>query len=150
LKTQGYVFAGRKGPYLLFEAADPNGAVPFKILAASDGRPVYSDATTGGGFQSIDIAGGALHLRYTRGFNGRCSILKDGQACWTKMAQEGRFPPTLVQASPPMEACASIYQTTKTPADDPNIISYNVDILVDGSGRTQLKSVGAPECAPLP
>jgi hypothetical protein len=149
LNTQDYVFAGRKGPYLLFEAADPNGAVPFKILAASDGQPIYSDATTGGGFQSVEIEGGPLHLRYTLGYNGRCSILKEGQACWTKMAREGRFPPTLAQAPPPVEACAPIYQTTRTPADDPNIISYDVDILVDGSGRTQLKSVGAPGCAPL-
>ena len=35
LKTADFSFVGRKGPYLFFEATDPNGAIPVMVVEAA-------------------------------------------------------------------------------------------------------------------
>ena len=98
LKTANYALVGRKGPFLFFEAVDPLGAVGFLILTATTGRVIYNNGVSAEydcSLQSAALEDGALHIRFTRVFNGSCSIAKDGAKCWARMAREGKIPRSL-------------------------------------------------------
>ena len=150
LKTEEFALLGRKGPYLVFDAADPHGAVEFSVLDAGSGRILFSDGKNSDGLRSVSLDGGALRLRYTRAVNASCSIVKDGAGCWSKVAQEAGFPPALGQSPPPVEACAAAYRKGKVPADDPSMVTYAVDVRLDTSGKVEVSARGAPGCEPLP
>ena len=146
LKTKYYGLLGRKGPFLFFAEADPNGAVGFLILTATTGRVIYNDGVSAEydcALQSAALEDGALHIRFTRVFNGSCSIAKDGAKCWARMAQEGKIPRSLAQSPPPVPACAAAYRKQQLPPDDPDpsIIYYDVDMTVDPSaGRRSMRA----------
>jgi hypothetical protein len=163
LQTANYALVGRKGPFLFFGAADPQGAVEFLILTATTGQVIHNDGMYAGytsdngkvidcTLQSVALEEGALHIRFTRAFNGSCSIAKDGAKCWARMAREGKIPHSLAQAPPPVHACAVAYRKQQLPADDPDPseIYYDVDLTVDPSGRTQVNARGAVGCLPVP
>lgn len=151
LKTAYFSLVGRKGRFLVFSATNPNGAAPFVIMDAGSGRLIYSDGTMGEGFRSAALEGdGALRLRFTRGVNGSCSIIKDA-ACWARMAREGKIPRAVAQSPPPVQACVAGYgKDNTTPADDPSIVAYDVDMTLDRTGRVQVNARGAVECYPMP
>jgi hypothetical protein len=150
LKTEDFSLTGRKGRFLVFGATDPNGAVAFMVIDAASGRVLYTDAELTDGLRSVTLENGGLHLRFKRAFNGSCSILKDGAACWAKMAADGNIPHTLAQTPPPVQACAAAYRKGKVPADDPSLISYDVDMALDASGTANVTPRGAVGCAPMP
>ena len=152
LKTGGYYLIGKKGPYLAFGAADPNGAEDFKIIDAATGRQIFADSRRPTGFQSAAVENGAYRVRYTRAVNGPCSIVKDGSACWAKMVRTGAIPRELALSPPSVQICAAEYRKEKVPApaDDPSIIFYDVDITLDKSGKAQVNSRGAVGCEPMP
>jgi hypothetical protein len=152
LKTAGYSLIGRKGPFLAFGETDPNGAVLFMVIAAIDGRELFRDGETEAGLRSATLWNGALRLRYTRGVNAPCSVVKDGSACWARLAHDGAIPPALAHRPPPTRACASAYRRgqTPTPADDPSLITYDVDVTVDGSGGSRVIPRGAVGCEAMP
>ena len=151
LKTEDFALRGRKGPFLVFEAADPNGAMPFSVVEAGSGRIVYSDSEIPpDGLHAVVLAGGVLHIRYTRAFNGSCSVLKDAAGCWAKLAREGNFPPQLAQSPPPVKMCAAAYRREDVPSDDPSMITYDVDVALEVSGKSEVKFVGNAGCAPMP
>ncbi len=150
LKTEEHALLGRKGPFLVFEAADPYGAVPFIVLDANTGRLIYSDGKHTDGLRSVALEGGALRIRYPRAFNGACSIIKDEAGCWSKIALAANVPPALAQSPPPVPACTTAYRRAEAPADGPSMIIYDLDVTLDISGRTQVNSFGTVGCEPMP
>jgi hypothetical protein len=153
LKTDGQSLLGRKGGFLVFSDTDPNGAVSFQVLAASDGHPMFADARTDKGFTAAGLKSGALHLVYRRGFNASCSMVKDAATCWAGLVSQGAIPPEMAKSPPAAKACAAAYakdQPRAAPADDPTIITYALDITVDAAGKATVNSHGAPACEPMP
>ncbi len=150
LKTANFSLDGRKGRFLVFSQTDPNGAVPFMVLdIESGGRVIYTDGTAADrGIHSAAVENGGLRLRYTRGFNAPCSIMQDAAGCWAKLTAEGRVPKTLAAPSP--QACAAAYRAAKAGADDPSVITYDVDMTIDPTGKTQVLSRGAVGCDAMP
>lgn len=151
LKTAYFSFIGRKSRFLVFSATNPHGAASFIIVDAKSGNSVYSDSTTGKGFRSASLEGdGALRLRFTRGVNASCSIIKDS-ACWATMAREGRIPRVLAQLPPPVQACVAEYSKDgTTPSDNPSIVAYDVDMTLDWTGIVRVNARGVVECYPMP
>ncbi len=70
---------------MVFQATDPNGAVPFMVIAAATGKTTYTDGMVEDMLRSVALAYGVLHLKYTRGANGSCSLVSGGKACWASM-----------------------------------------------------------------
>jgi hypothetical protein len=151
LKTEGFSFAGRKDHFLLFSATDPNGAVPFMVLDAGTGRVVFEDATPADrGLQAIAVDHGSLHLRYRRAFNAPCSIMQNATTCWSQLIATGKLPHSMEQSVPSPQLCAASYKAEKAPANDPSIIAYDVETVVDSAGQAQVTPRGPVNCAPLP
>jgi hypothetical protein len=148
MKTDGYSLLGRKGPFLVFEATDPNGAVDFLVIDAKSGRTLFEDGKSDRvGLSAVSLSGGALRLRYTRGLNASCSVAQ-GAACWAKLAHDGAIPAALGRTAPPVQACKTAYR--KTPADDPSIILYPVETVIDSAGKSQVTVRGPISCEPMP
>lgn len=150
LKTEDHSLLGKKGPFLVFDAADPYGAVPFIVIDSGSGRVIYTDGKSTDGLKSVALAGGSLHISYKRAFNGSCPILKDAAGCWSKIAQAGNFPPRLAKSPPPVDACTASYAKGNVPADDPSMITYDVDVTIDAAGKSKINSFGTAGCDPLP
>ena len=150
LKTATYSFSGRKGPFLFFRATDPHGVAPFLIINAIDGQIIYNDSEYGDGFRSISQTKSGLHLHYTRGVNGTCSIYKEGPACWAKMMTEGKIPRVMTLSQPSVQLCGAAYRRLNAPADTPSSIYYDVDVTLDRSRKVHVNSRGHASCAPVP
>ena len=150
LQTAGFSFLGRKGPFLFFRQTNPNGAVPFMIIDAADGKPLYHDSEYGDGFRSIKEAKSSLHLLYTRGVNGACSIYREGAACWAKMMDEGKVPRVMEQSQPSVQLCGTAYRRLNVSADVPSIVYYDVNVTLGRSGKVHVNSRGETNCAPVP
>ena len=150
LKTATYSFSGRKGPFLFFRETSPRGAVPFIILNDVDGRSIYNDSEYDDGFRSISQTKSTIHLHYTRGDAGTCSIYKEGPACWAKMMNEGKVPRVMALAQPSVQLCGNAYRRLNAPADTPSIVYYDVDVTLERSGKVHVKSRGQANCAPVP
>ena len=151
LKTEGFGFVGRKGRFLLFSATDPNGAVPFIVIEAGTGRVIYSDGTSADrGIRAVSLENGRLHLRYTHGLNASCSMMQNAAACWSKLIAHGDVPHAMAQPVPPQQVCVRAYREDKAPAGDPSIITYDLDIIIDAAGKTEVLSRGTVGCAPVP
>lgn len=151
LKTEGFSFIGRKDQFLLFSATDPNGAVPFMVIDAGRGRVVFEDGTPADrGLQAITVDHGNLHLRYRRAFNAPCSIMQNTTACWAQLIAAGKLPHSMEQSVPSPQLCAASYKADKAPPDDPSIIAYDVETVVDSAGQAQVTPRGPVSCAPVP
>jgi hypothetical protein len=148
MKTEGYSLLGQKGPFLVFDATDPNGAVDFLVVDPRTGATLFEDGKSEGGLTSVSLRGGVLRLRYTRGLNAPCSIVQGGAACWAKLAHDGSIPAAMGKTAPPVQACKAAYR--KTPADDPSIILYPVETTIDGAGKSQVTVRGPISCEPTP
>jgi hypothetical protein len=152
LKTEGYSLLGRKGPFLVFDATDPNGAVDFLVISAGSGAKLFEDGKSERGLRALSLSKGVLRLTYTRGLNAPCSVLKDGASCWASLAHAGAIPAALGHAPPPVRACSAAYRRgpRPTPADDPSIILYAVVTSIDGSGKSNVTVSGPVTCEPMP
>jgi hypothetical protein len=150
LETENHSFDGRKGAFLVFSATDPNGAIPFRVLDLADGHSVFSDARIGDSLQSIVLKGDTLRLRYRHGVNGSCSVYGSGPVCWGKLLSEGKVPRGLAQSQPSVESCGAAYRRTKAPANDPSLISYDVDVTLKRSGKARINSRGTVSCDAMP
>jgi hypothetical protein len=151
MKTQGYSFVGRKNRFLLFSATDPNGAIPFMVLDEHGGKLVFQDGTPADrGIQTIAVENGALHLRYTRGFNAPCSMMQDTKGCWSRLVAEGKVPPDMAHSVPSAGLCAASYKAAHATPDDPSVISYDVDTVVGATGNARVVPRGSVTCSPMP
>jgi len=150
LKTENYSLVGRKGGYLVFQATDPNGSVPFMVIDAATGKTIYTDGMVEDLIHAVTLANGILHLKYMRGMNGACSLLSDGKTCWDKLVADGTVPPELAQAPLPTQACQVTYRKDKAPNDDPSVVTFEVDMTLDIAGKVQVISRGKVGCNPMP
>jgi hypothetical protein len=158
LELDSETLLGRKGDYLIYEATDANGAEPFIVLHLPDGRQIYGDekndfpnAASKPGFQIVELQGQTLHLRYSRGYNASCSILKDGVACWNKAMKEGHFARAVASQPVPIESCATSYKVdNQTPSTDTSMIVYDVDMTLTAAGKATVLSRGPITCLPAP
>jgi hypothetical protein len=102
----GY-FKGVKGDFIFVDAADgTNGGMGFAVFG-TDAKKLFDDLATGE-FHAIDVANGALTLKYQRAFAGPCSVVSDGAACWPKLATAAGV------AATPAPDCAAGYLKAKT------------------------------------
>jgi hypothetical protein len=153
LRTADHALVGRKGPFLVFSALDPNGAVPFIVIAAASGHVVLRDATAADParqFDGVSVAGGRLHLAYRRAINAPCSLLQDAEGCWQTLADVGAIPPQLAGKPPSPELCRQSYQAAHATIDDPSILLYPTEVLIGADGKVEAKVTGAVSCEPLP
>lgn len=150
LKTENHSLVGRKGGYIIFQATDPNGAVPFIVVDAASGKTIYTDSMVEDRMQAVTLTNGILHLKYTRGANGSCSLMSGAQTCWTKLVAEGTVPAEMASTPPASQACTTAYRHEKAPADDPSIVSFDVDMTLNSSGKAEVISRGKPACSPMP
>jgi hypothetical protein len=150
LDTENFSFIGRKGPFLFFGETDANGAVAFKIIDTRSGGIIYTDGFLAipEPFRSVRIENGGLHIRYTRGLNAPCSIVKGATGCWSQLVTEGKIPPEMAQTVPSPQVCAVSYKDT--PADDPSIIIYDVEVTIDEAGKARMLSHGPVKCDAMP
>ena len=149
LDTASFSLMGRRGPFLFFEATDGQGAEDFFVLHAPDGRRVYADSYDPVGttsLKAVAVADGVLRLAYTRAYYGSCSVLKDGSACWRKIATEGHFVRAIASQPPPVAACAAAYRASKAAVSDPSMITYDVDMTLTVDGRAVVLHRGAVGC----
>ena len=151
LPTKGYALLGKIGRFVVFSATDPNGAVPFMVIDTLNGRAIYADGTSANrGFHAVSVEHGTLHLRYTRGFNASCSIVKDPAGCWARLIAEGKISPAMVHAVPSAQRCAASYKAMRATPDDPSVIIYDVEMTIDVAGKTRVLSRGVVGCEPVP
>ncbi|HEY2177980.1 MAG TPA: hypothetical protein VGH15_05305 [Caulobacteraceae bacterium] len=149
LETEGYALDGRKGRFLIWFASDPNGAMAFKVIDARGGRILFEDGVSPALGQSgvASLGPGVLRLRYRRGYNAACSIMKDGRACWSKLVAQGKVSPAL----PPLDRTACKVAYKGVAADDPSVILYDVEATIDASGgQSHISPRGPAACLPTP
>ena len=157
LRTRGFSYVGRKGPYLFFEQADPNGATAFSVIDARTGRAVIEDSTQGGiaeqaSFHSVLATPVTLTLAYRRAVNTTCSILATPAACWEAIIHDTHkaIPPAVARLAPPVRACARSYAGGKVGRSDPSVIAYEVRVTWTRGGGRQVQATGPVDCLPLP
>jgi hypothetical protein len=102
----GYL-KGVKGDDVFFDAEDGvNGALGFAVFDSA-AKKLFEDSALGN-FHSLTLEGTTLTMRYQRSAAGPCSVVKDGPACWAKIATATRV------AASPAPDCAAGYLKAKT------------------------------------
>jgi hypothetical protein len=149
LDTAGMTLDGRRGAFLLFSDLDPHGATGFVIIDAKTGKILLRDAALSNPvLQSLTLEDGNLRLRYKRGINAPCSLMDNAQKCWAQLVKEGLVPADM--KAPPAKICAEAYKRDNAPRNNPSIVVYATEIVIDAGGNTKVASRGALECEPLP
>jgi len=151
LPSSGFDLSGRKGNFLIFEAADPTGASGLIIFDARSGRKLFDDGESE--ITAAEDARGTLRLRYTRAINATCSLLADRDGCWAALLASGKIPRGVFPGPPALETCAKTYRPAGSPAvpdDDPSMISYAVALTLDSAGHASVHAVGPLGCDPMP
>ena len=150
LDTSEQAFVGRKSGFLFFVPTDLNGAEPFEVLSVKDGSKLYDDVMVPDAFKSASVAGDVLHLIYTRGYGGSCSLLTGGGACWLTMMREGKFARAISERAPPIKACQASYNApgAKEAPSFSSEITYDVDVTVEPGKKTVVNSRGVLGCRP--
>jgi hypothetical protein len=149
VKTEGYALEGRRGGFLIWDASDPNGAIPFMVMNPA-GKVLFEDGLSPslGLKRSGTLAGGVLRLQYTRGYNADCSLVKDAKGCWARLAAAGHVATSIRPLTAPPAACVRAYG--KTPHDDPSVVTYTIDMTLDAAGKAAVTSLGPVSCQPTP
>ena len=155
LKAEGRL-VGKIERFLVFEAYE-NGDGIITVINANSGLTIYKDGLAyygdgvhfGGGISAVAVENGSLHMKFTRGFHAQCSILQNGAKCWGQLAAAGKIPRAIAQTPPPVRTCAAAYSRAKIGSDDPSDIYYDVDIVLDQSGKTEVLSRGEVGCMPM-
>jgi hypothetical protein len=152
LASEGYGFLGRKGPYLLFAASDPNGASAVKIFDAVSGAAIYADGLSpdDNAIRSLSLDNSALHIRFQRAVNAPCSIAQNTSACWARMIAAKMLPRALATQVPSPDICKTAYAASKAPVTDASVVLYEVDMMLDRSGKAHVLSRGATGCTSQP
>lgn len=149
LDTAGMTLDGRKGSYLLFSDLDPHGATGFVIIDARSGHILLRDAAMGHPvLQNLSLENGGLRLRYKRGVNAPCSLMQDAKKCWSQMVGEKLVPAEL--PAPPAQICNEAYSRDSAPPNNPSIVVYDTDAIVEAGGKIRVLSRGAVGCESMP
>ncbi len=150
VKTEGYALEGRRGGFLIWDVSDPNGAEPFLVMDAKTGRTLFEDglSPTLRLRRTASLENGKLRLTYTRGFNAPCSLAAKPKSCWASLVAGGKVAKGMPTLTAPPKSCLAAYR--KTPADDPSVVTYPVDLTLDAAGKAQIISFGPVSCQPQP
>ncbi len=145
LDTNGMTLDGRRGSFLLFSDLNPHGATGFVVIDAKSGRIVFRDsALSNPVLQSLALEDGNLRLRYRRGINAPCSLMDNAQKCWGQLVKEGLVPSDI--KAPQAQICSDAYTRDKAPRDNPSIVVYRTEVVIDAGGTAKVLSRGAVEC----
>jgi hypothetical protein len=142
----GY-FSGVVGNYVFQDAPDgSNGSLAFRILDAATGKNLLEDEAKrnyrvkdghlvweGQRLHIERPARGGPVLTYTRGYFAKCSLYKDGAACWEKIRAATGL------AKMPIPKCSGEY---KDDPDDPSVIFYPVRVVL--GPKPEAKPVSGP------
>jgi hypothetical protein len=145
----GYV-EGIKSRYLFLSGDDGFGLLfPFAVFDVRTGTKLFDDAITlKDPFESVEIKGSGLTMKYMRAVQLECSLLRDpkndGAACWEKARKELRL-------DMPMPDCSEPYRKDAPGApEDPSDIAYDVRAEWDGH-QLKVTPVGhSAICGPRP
>jgi hypothetical protein len=149
LDTAGMTLDGRKGSYLLFSDLDPHGATGFVIIDTKSGHILLRDAAMSHPvLQTLTLENGSLRLRYRRGVNAPCSLMQDAKKCWSQMVREKLVPSDL--PAPSAQICSEAYGRDNAPRNNPSIVVYATEVIIDAGGKTKVLSRGAVECESMP
>jgi hypothetical protein len=149
LDTAGMTLDGRRGAFLLFSDLDPHGATNFAIIDARSGRILFRDAALSNPvLQSLTLESDTLRLRYRRGVNAPCSLMRDMQACWAELVKDGLVPDEVTM--PAANICAESYQRDRSPRENPSIVVYATEVAIDAGGNAKVLSRGTVDCEPMP
>ncbi len=148
LNTSEQAFVGRKGGFLFFVPTDANGAETFVVLSVKDGSKIYDDVMEPEAFKSASVSGETLRLVYTRGYDGSCSLLTGGGACWATMMKEGKFTKAISERASPVTACQAGYNANgaKDPPTSTSEITYDVDVTIEPGKKAVVNSRGVLGC----
>ena len=157
LDMAGQALLGRKGPFAIYESTDAPGAEPFVVWDLLEAREVYSDQksqapteTTPAGIHAVTLEGSTLHLRYLRGYDATCSLLKEDASCWTRTMRQGHFARVIAAQPPPIADCRATYKAAGVAASNASTILYDVDMTVTTAGKVTVLSRGPIGCLPPP
>jgi hypothetical protein len=142
----GY-FSGVVGNYVFQDAPDGlNGSLYFRIVDATTGKNLFEDEAKrnyrmkdgnlvweGERLWIERPARGGPVLTYTRGYFAKCSLYKDGAACWKKIRAATGLP------NMPVPKCSGEY---KDDPDDPSVIFYPVRVAL--GPQSEAKPVPGP------
>lgn len=149
LDTAGMTLDGRKGSYLLFSDLDPHGATGFVIIDTKTGHILLRDAALSHPvLQNLSLENGSLRLRYKRGVNAPCSLMQDAKKCWSQLVTEKLVPADL--PAPPAQICSEAYGRDQAPRNNPSIVVYETDAIVEAGGKIRVLSRGAVGCESMP
>ncbi|MDB5523899.1 MAG: hypothetical protein JWM58_1662 [Rhizobium sp.] len=133
--TAGYFF-GAKSNFVFFQAGDGwNGGLPFVVYDAKTMKRLFEDSLQGDDFESLDVAGNTLTMKFRRVFSADCSLYLDGGTCpetirkQTGLGEIARLPD-----------CGAAYDAEKKRTPDyakeiedlPSVISYEAQLTFDG------------------
>jgi len=142
----GY-FSGVVGNYVFQDAPDGlNGSLYFRIIDAATGKNLFEDEARrnyrmkdgnlvweGERLRIERPARDGPVLTYTRGYFAKCSLYKDGAACWEKIRAATGLPKI------PIPKCSGEY---KDDPDDPSVVFYPVRVVL--GRRPEAKPVSGP------
>jgi hypothetical protein len=150
LEISGMNFLGRRGPFLLFEEADTNGVLPFRVFDAGTGRKLFEDAAGYDGIDAFAVDNGGLRMGFRRAVRVACSIPKHGGACWSHIVREEKVPEPVASLPAPTKLCADAYRAGKAPKESESIITFDVRLAWSGTGPLDVKATGPLGCEPTP
>ena len=161
-----YFLGFAAGTVFLTDADGSNGTIPFSAYDPATNRLRFEDAMKlGTKFTSIAADGETLRLHYTRAVTGTCSVVADGDACWTTLARQTSLPVA------PAPACRAGYEQASRafakeacrlrPANRaaclsdelrhraswdkaPSVIGYGVDVAVPPAGEAAMTPANGP------
>ena len=149
LDTNGMTLDGRRGAFLLFSDLDPHGATGFLIIDVKSGRIVFRDAALSNPvLQDLALENGNLRLRYQRGINAPCSLMENAAKCWAQLIKEKLVPADM--KAPAAQICEEAYKRDKASRNNPSIVVYQTEVLIDAGGNAKVLSRGAVQCESMP
>lgn len=153
VRSPGYDMAliGRKGRFLVFGFSDPPG---IQIFDVTTGRALFEDGIYGS-VTTVTLSQGVLHMRYNRAVGAKCSLVTDNAGCWARILASGALPRNVDVRPPTSEVCRKSYDKafyniygTIDPRryDYPSVVSYAVDLTLDGAGHATMRASGPLSC----
>jgi hypothetical protein len=156
LADDGWYFVGAKGTLCFLEASDgEDGAMLTRVVDTTIRKKIFEDSVSFWHLHRLKTpmefsrtVDGALLMRYRRGVEVTCSIVKDGDPCWEKIRKQFGL------KSAPVPKCNGYRQPGQRewklgnvgipPADErtPSAIAYPVEVTF--SGDLSAKVVSGP------
>jgi hypothetical protein len=160
LADDGWYFVGAKGMLCFLEASDgEDGAMLTRVVDTATQKKIFEDSVSFWHLRRLKspmefarTANGTLLMRYRRSVEAKCSLVKDGDACWDKVRNQFG----LMKA--PVPRCSGYQQRGErewkvgdagVPPEDegtPSAIVYPVEVTFSGQPKVKVVS-GAVWCS---